>query len=32
MTLTLTNGAGASPVNIVVNPAACNENAGILGY
>jgi uncharacterized repeat protein (TIGR01451 family) len=26
------NGAGASPVNIVVNPAACNANAGVLGY
>jgi hypothetical protein len=26
------NGVGASPVNIVVNPAACNANAGILGY
>jgi hypothetical protein len=26
------NGVGANPVNIVVNPAACNANAGILGY
>jgi hypothetical protein len=26
------NGAGANPVNIVVNPPACNANAGILGY
>lgn len=26
------NGAGVSPINIVVNAATCNANAGLLGY
>ncbi|MEN9609258.1 MAG: hypothetical protein RLZZ628_72 [Bacteroidota bacterium] len=32
VTMGSNNGVGANPVNIVVNPAACNANAGILGY
>jgi uncharacterized repeat protein (TIGR01451 family) len=32
VTMGLNNGVGANPVNIVVNPAACNANAGILSY
>jgi uncharacterized repeat protein (TIGR01451 family) len=32
VTMGANNGVGANPVNIVVNPAACNANAGLLGY
>jgi hypothetical protein len=32
VTVGANNGMGANPANIVVHPASCNANAGILGY